>query len=260
MQAGLFKQDYSRYKQIDITMKTDQIFKTKFEKSSDFKFDSAVVDVFDDMVIRSVPFYLEIQRMITEIAFDYARPDTSLYDLGCSTGTTLLSLDSALDKSIKFVGIDDSDEMLDTCRKNFEARNISRPYELMNRDLNRHFDVSNASVVILCLTLQFVRPVHRPKLLKSLCYQMNRGGCIIIIEKVLGETTEFNRKFIKYYYDLKRRNSYDEMEIAQKREALENVLIPYKVSENIQLLLDAGFRSGEIFFKWHNFAGFVAIK
>jgi len=132
-------------------MKTDQIFKAKLEKSSDFKFDSAVVDVFDDMVVRSVPFYLEIQRMFTEIAFDYARPGTSLYDLGCSTGTTLLSLDSALDKSIRFVGIDDSDEMLDTCRKNFETRDINRPYELLNCDLNRHFDVSNASVVILCL-------------------------------------------------------------------------------------------------------------
>ncbi len=241
-------------------MKTDQIFKTKIEKPSDFKFDSSVVNVFDDMVVRSVPFYLEMQRMITEIAFDYARLDTSLYDLGCSTGTTLLSLDSALDKSIRFTGIDDSDQMLDTCRKNFEARNIGRPFELKNCDLNVQFEVSNASVVVLCLTLQFVRPVNRPKLLKSLCDQMNGGGCIIIIEKVLGETSEFNRKFIDYYYDMKRRNNYDEIEIAQKREALENVLVPYKVSENIQLLLDAGFRSGEIFFKWYNFAGFMAIK
>lgn len=89
---------------------------------------------------------------------------------------------------------------------------------------------------------------------------MNRGGCIIIIEKVLGETSEFNRKFIDYYYDMKRRNNYDDIEIAQKREALENVLVPYKVSEDIQLLLDAGFRSGEIFFKWYNFAGIIALK
>jgi len=89
---------------------------------------------------------------------------------------------------------------------------------------------------------------------------MNRGGCIIVIEKLLGETPGFNRKFIRYYYDLKRRNNDDNIEIARKREALENVLVPYKLSENIQLLLDAGFYYGEIFFKWHNFAGFVAIK
>ena len=241
-------------------MKTDQIFKSKIGNSTDFKFDAAVVGVFDDMVVRSVPFYLEIQRMIAEITCDYARPGTSFYDLGCSTGTTMLSVHSLLDESIRFVGIDDSPEMLETCRKNFLERNITRQYDLINCDLNKQVTITNASVVVLCLTLQFVRPIHRVKLLKSIQEQLNQDGIIIIIEKVLGENTEFNRKFIKYYYDLKRRNNYDEIEIAQKREALETVLIPYKLSENVQLLLEAGFKHGEIFFKWHNFAGFVATK
>ena len=241
-------------------MKPDQIFKTKIEKSSDFKFDETVVDVFDDMVVRSVPFYLEFQRMITEIAHDYARPDTVLYDLGCATGTTLLSLNIALDQSIKFVGVDDSPEMLECCRKNLEEKGMTRQFELVSADLNKRININNASVVVLCLTLQFVRPLNRHKLLNSIYEQLNPHGCIIIIEKVLGESAEFNRKFIKYYYDLKRRNNYDDMEISQKREALENVLIPYKLSENMQLLLEAGFHSPEIFFKWHNFAGFVALK
>jgi tRNA (cmo5U34)-methyltransferase len=89
---------------------------------------------------------------------------------------------------------------------------------------------------------------------------MDPGGCIILIEKILGESTELNRQFIKYYYDMKRRNNYDDMEISQKREALENVLIPYKLTENITMLRDAGFHSCETFFKWHNFAGMVALK
>lgn len=241
-------------------MKTDQIFKSKIENSSDFTFDSAVAGVFDDMVVRSVPFYLEIQRMITDITTDFARPETSLYDLGCSTGTTMLSLDPVIDRSVKFVGIDDSAEMLKRCRENFQERQISRLYELKNCDLNERVNTANASVVVLCLTLQFVRPINRLKLLKSIHEHMNNDGCIIVIEKILGETADFNRKFIKYYYDLKRRNNYDEMEIAQKREALENVLIPYKLSENLQLLTDAGFKYGEIFFKWYNFTGLVAIK
>ncbi|HEX2976748.1 MAG TPA: carboxy-S-adenosyl-L-methionine synthase CmoA [Bacteroidales bacterium] len=241
-------------------MNTDQIFKARIEKSSDFKFDSSVVNVFDDMVVRSVPMYLEIQRMITEIACDYAKAGTSLYDLGCSTGTTLISLNTVLDPSVKFVGIDDSDEMLESCRKNFEERNITRSYELLNNDLNRQFSISNASVVVLCLTLQFIRPINRHKLLRSLREQINPGGCLIIVEKVLCENTEFNRRFIKYYYDLKRRNNYDDMEIAQKREALENVLIPYKITENQQLITEAGFTSCETFFKWYNFSGIVAVK
>lgn len=241
-------------------METDQIFKEPKLKSTDFKFDTAVVKVFDDMVVRSVPFYLEIQRMITEIAADYAQPETSLYDLGCSTGTTFLSLNTVLAPSIQFIGIDESEEMLGKCRKNLTSAGITRPFDLLKTDLNKQVEIQNASVVVMCLTLQFVRPINRLKLLQSVNQQLNPGGCIILIEKVLGEDSSFSRQSIKYYYDFKRRNNYDEMEIALKREALENVLIPYKLSEDIQLLIDSGFSSCETFFKWHNFAGMVAFK
>lgn len=241
-------------------MKSDTIFKEKFKKSSDFKFDAAVVNVFDDMVVRSVPFYLEFQRMIAEIASDYAVPETTLYDLGCSTGTTFLSINSFIDPSVSFTGIDESKEMLESCRKNLEKNGLTRPVKLLSADMNKRVKMENASVVILCLSLQFVRPINRQKLLQSIYRQMNPKGVLILVEKVLGESSEFNRQFIKYYYDFKRRNNYDDMEISQKREALENVLIPYKLSENIAMLKKAGFNSSEVFFKWHNFAGIVAQK
>lgn len=241
-------------------MQHDNIFKSKQERSSDFKFDASVVNVFDDMVVRSVPFYLEFQRMITEIARDFAIPNTSLYDLGCSTGTTMLSLNKVLDPSIRFVGIDNSPEMLEVCRNNFSNENFKRPYDLLYRDLNKPFEVENASVVVLCLALQFIRPVYRFKLLQSIYEQLNHGACLILVEKILAEEPNFNKVMIKYYYDFKRRNNYDEMEISQKREALENVLIPYKLSENIEMLMEAKFNSIETFFKWYNFAGIVAFK
>jgi tRNA (cmo5U34)-methyltransferase len=238
----------------------DNIFKTKLERSTDFTFDEKVTKVFDDMVVRSVPFYLEVQRMIAELANDYAKPDTNVYDLGCSTGTTFITLDKMLDNSIGFVGIDNSDKMLEHCRKNLESADINRKIELVVADLNQAFKINNASVVILSLTLQFVRPPKREKLLQTVYDQLNPGGTIILFEKVLGEGQEFNRQFIKYYYSYKRRNHYDEMEIAQKREALENVLIPYKLSEDIEVLKGVGFRNVEAFFKWYNFSGIVALK
>lgn len=241
-------------------MKTDQVFKTPMDKSTDFKFDAQVADVFDNMVVRSVPFYLEFQRMITEIACDYAQLETTLYDLGCSTGTTFLSLNTILDHSIRFVGVDDSVEMLNCCRKNLESNGVTRSLSLVVADLNKQVEIQNASVVVLCLTLQFVRPLNRLKLLQSVHNQLNPGGCLILVEKVLGESNEFTRRFIEYYYELKRRNNYDEMEISQKREALENVLIPYKLSENIEMLAEAGFNKTEVFFKWYNFAAIIAIK
>lgn len=241
-------------------MLQDKIFKQEIEKSSDFKFDKSVVNVFDDMVLRSVPFYLEFQRMIAEISRDYVRPGTAIYDLGCSTGTTLLALNKAIDKSISFVGVDESEEMLKKTRFNFEKEKIKRPLDFVVTDLNKRIEIKNASVVVLCLTLQFVRPVNRQKLIHSIYRQLNHGGILILVEKVLCEDSVFNRQFIKYYYEMKKRNNYNEMEIAQKREALENVLIPYKVSENFQMLKEAGFNAYEVFFKWYNFAGILAIK
>lgn len=241
-------------------MNSDKIFKEKFKKSYDFTFDEKVTNVFDDMVVRSVPFYLEIQRMIAELTRDYAQANSNVYDLGCSTGTTLLNLNEYVDDSVRFYGIDSSEQMLEKCRNNLNQAGVTRTVNLELGDLNKPLEIENASVVILCLTLQFVRPLKRVPLLQSLYNQLNPGGIVILVEKVLGESNEFNRQFIKYYYDFKRRNNYDEMEIAQKREALENVLIPYKLMENIEMLGEIGFNSIETFFKWYNFAGLVAQK
>lgn len=237
----------------------DQFFREE-KKPNDFKFGTAVAAVFDDMVTRSVPFYLEMQRMMTEITADFALPGTYVYDLGCSTGTTLLNLNNVLPTDVHFCGIDDSAAMLEKCKANFEAANMTRKTELNLADLNQGVAIENASVVILCLTLQFVRPMYREKLLQDIYDKLNTNGCLILIEKVLGEASFFNRQFIKYYYDFKRRNQYNEMEISQKREALENVLIPYKLMENRELLFKTGFTEVETFFKWYNFCGMVAVK
>jgi tRNA (cmo5U34)-methyltransferase len=239
--------------------KKDKIFR-KNKKPEDFKFGASVASVFDDMVTRSVPFYIEMQRMIAEITTDFAQPNSNVYDLGCSTGTTLINLDKVLPLNIGFIGIDDSKEMLQKCRNVFDGAGIKRNYDLQFADLNKGVELQNASVVVLCLTLQFIRPLYREKLIQDIFTQLNNNGCLILVEKVLGEDALFNRQFIKYYYDFKRRNNYNEMEIAQKREALENILIPYKLMENRQLLLNKGFRYVETFFKWYNFCGMAAVK
>lgn len=240
--------------------KLDQVFKDEIMKVSDFKFGTTVVNVFDDMVSRSVPFYNETQRMLAEIAADHVKEGSFVYDLGCSTGTTLIGLDQLIPSDIRFIGIDESQEMLDKCDMKLKEAGFVRPYDLVTGDLHQKLPISNASVVILCLTLQFVRPLYRERLLKNIYDGLNPGGVLLLVEKVLTESSVFNRDFIKYYYNYKRRNHYSELEISQKREALENVLIPYKLSENMLLLKEAGFADCEIFFKWYNFSGMIAHK
>jgi tRNA (cmo5U34)-methyltransferase len=242
-------------------MSRDEVFKQSVSVIEDFNFGEKVAEVFDDMLTRSVPFYPEMQRMIGEMAVDFAVEGSRIYDFGCSTGTTLIHLDQLLkEREITFVGVDNSDEMLAKCRRKMTEHGFSSNFELTCADLNQGIYVEDASLALMVLTLQFIRPLHRDKLIRGIYDGLRENGALILVEKVLGEDSFFNRSFIRYYYEFKKRNGYSEMEISQKREALENVLIPYRLVENLEMLTHVGFRCVDVFFKWYNFAGIVAVK
>jgi tRNA (cmo5U34)-methyltransferase len=242
------------------TAAADKVFATPLGHINDFVFDETVAGVFDDMVSRSVPMYSEIQRMLAELATAFVSEGSTVYDLGCSTGTTLSILHRLLRTPAHLVGIDNSTEMLDQCQTKLVAQNLADAIELRCGDLDEGIEIHDASVVFLVLTLMFVRPLNREKLMRQIHAGMRENGCLLMVEKVLGNGSLFNRLFIERYYAYKRRMGYSELEISQKREALENVLIPYRLQENRDLLLNAGFRQVDVFFKWYNFAGFVAVK
>ncbi len=238
----------------------DEVYREAQPTIADFTFGEKVATVFDDMLGRSVPFYGEMQRMVAEMATDFATPGSNIYDLGCSTGTTILNLAPHVPSDVTFIGVDNSHDMLKRCDEKLQEQNFKGKSELVYADLNEGLEIKNASMVLLVLSLQFVRPLHRDRLIAQIYEGLNENGCLILVEKFLGEDSLFNRLFIRYYYDMKKRNGYSEMEIAQKREALENVLIPYKPLENREMLLRAGFRYVDVFFKWYNFGGIVAVK
>ncbi len=237
----------------------DELFREK-RQAKDFDFGEDTAKVFDDMLERSIPFYSEIQRMIGEMAADFAVPGTNLYDLGCSTCTTFFQIDPLVAEGVKFIGTDYSESMIARANEKMAESSITHPYELVCSDLNDGVSIENASVVIMNLVLQFVRPLRRTRVVEEIASGINKDGCLIFVEKVLSPDSLINRLFIKYYYELKKRNGYSEMEIAQKREALENVLIPYHYFENRDMLVECGFRHCEMFFRWYNFCGMIAVK
>ena len=244
-------------------MARDEVFGKTAARGGDFQFNEEVADVFDDMLLRSVPFYLEQQGLIAEIAQRFASPDTLVVDLGCSTGTTLIRLAKLLHSSIKLVGYDNSEPMLDRARNNAADSGVSDRIAFCYEDFNEYSDhlaIDNVSVVTICWTLQFVRPARRNRLIRKIYQGMVDGGVLIVTDKVLSNDSNINRYFIDFYYDFKRRNNYSEEEISKKREALENVLIPYSMDENFALFRRNGFSSVETFFKWYNFAGFLCVK
>ena len=240
----------------------DEIFAARKERVADFDFGKKTAAVFDDMLGRSVPFYDEIQRMVGELAADFAAENTSIYDLGCSTGTTFIEIAKKVprERNVRYVGIDSSPEMLERAKRKLSESEFGRPFELQHADLNAGLRIDNASVVLMVLTLQFIRPLYRQRLIRSIYEGLTENGALILVEKVLGENSTFNRLFIGHYYEMKRQNGYSDLEIAQKREALENVLIPYRLEENRELLLEQGFRHVDVFFKWYNFCAIIATK
>jgi tRNA (cmo5U34)-methyltransferase len=243
--------------------KQDKIFAEKTQEIGDFNFGEKTAEVFDDMLDRSIPMYGELQRMLQELASEFAEDGTCLYDLGCSTGITLKSLHDgikAAGKNASLIGFDYSQPMLDHAQKRFAHLPETERPQLIQADLNHGCVIKNASVVVLNLTLQFIRPLYRDTLIKRIAEGLNDKGCLILVEKVLSEDSLLNREFIKFYYDMKRRNGYSDTEIAQKREALENVLVPYRMAENTELLKRNGFAEVDTFFKWYNFAGILAVK
>lgn len=243
--------------------KQDKMFLQQ-DKVEDFTFDARVAQVFDDMVSRSVPYYNETQRMQTELIMDFIAADDSLVcDLGCSTGTTidLISKHPNCPDTVKFVGYDNSDPMLDKARAKLADLVESDRIELLNADLSRLPELPRCDAVIMNWTLQFVRPIDREILLRRIYSALKPGGAFFLSDKVLGKDSVLNRLFIRHYLHYKTSQSgYSDTENLRKREALENVLVPYRLDENYALLERSGFQQFDTYFRWLNFACILAVK
>jgi len=244
-------------------MSRDEVFSAPGKAAWDFEFNADVAQAFDDMLERSVPFYQEQQRMIRTMSKSFWIPGTHIYDLGCSTGTTLEGLAAELGAGAVLTGYDTSEPMIEKARTRLAHAGLKDRVTVAPADLNGDLSslvLENASIVTMCWTLQFIRPLRRDDLIRWIYRGLVNGGALILTEKVLTNSSHVNRFFIDYYYDLKRRNGYSETEIARKREALENVLVPYRLEENLELFRRNGFEVVETFFQWFNFAGMICVK
>lgn len=241
-------------------MARDKVFEGTAARGSDFAFTKEVADVFDDMLVRSVPFYLEQQSIIKDFAKRFYIPGTCVYDLGSSTATTLLNIANEIkDSNPRLIGFDNSMPMVEKATARVKEHGFDKMIEIRYADINTvTFDKS--SFVTMCWTLQFVRPLQREALVKRIYDSLEDNGALVVTEKVLTNSSDMNRVFIELYYEFKRRNGYSDEEIVHKREALENVLIPYRVDEDIALFRNAGFQIIETFFQWYNFIGFLCVK
>ncbi len=233
----------------------DKVFTQPIEKM--FEFDEAVASVFDDMLSRSVPFYDEVRKLIISLILSEEADGKKILDLGSSTAKFLLDLHSKMETKMLLKGLDNSQAMLDRAEQKCQAFGANITLEFADM-LTYHYE--NEDVVVSNYTLQFIRPMQRLDLVKKIYNGMNRDGIFIFSEKVVFDDKTLDKQMIDTYYEYKKEQGYSEYEIAQKREALENILIPFTIKENIQMCKDAGFKNIETVFQWANFVTFVVKK
>lgn len=222
-----------------------------------FQFDHRVAQVFDDMVSRSIPYYHQVMALQQAIVHEYYQPGTTLYDLGCSTGSTLLFLRQALEPAPAMVGIDSSAAMIAKAKAKLGGDDA--PIHLAVGDI-RDYPLTRASVVLLNYTLQFLPVRDRAKLLRRIGDELLPGGCVVISEKVRFDDSRLAELSRRTYEDFKRANGYSDSEIQRKKEALDNVLVPLTRKEQLTILQDAGFATVETLFQWNNFVTYFAVK
>ncbi len=233
----------------------DKVFTKPIKKQ--FEFDSEVAAVFDDMLQRSVPFYKESLKITEFFALKQLENEGLVYDLGCSTASLLLNLHRKIKNNSRLIGLDNSEAMLEQAKKKCEAYGAN--IEVKFADI-LDYDYEMANVFISNYTLQFIRPLVREELVKKIANSLHKEGVFIFSEKVISHHPKLNKDLIECYYDFKKEQGYSEYEIMQKREALENVLVPFSEEENIKMALNNGFSHCEVVFRWANFATFIAIR
>ncbi|ATC57358.1 MULTISPECIES: carboxy-S-adenosyl-L-methionine synthase CmoA [Vibrio] len=238
----------------------DIIFSAPIDKIGDFTFDERVAEVFPDMIQRSVPGYSNIISAIGMLAERFVKPHSTIYDLGCSLGAATLSMRRHIhQEGCKIVAVDNSPAMVERCKLHINAYRSDTPVEVIEADI-REIEIHDASVVVLNFTLQFLSPEDRLALLEKIYVGLRPGGILILSEKYIFEDETAHDLLIDLHHDFKRANGYSELEISQKRSAIENVMRPDSITTHKARFKKIGFSSYEVWFQCFNFGSMFAIK
>jgi tRNA (cmo5U34)-methyltransferase len=241
-------------------MTQDILYATEQTPIAPFEFDEDVVAVFPDMIARSVPGYKLLLPLIGQIASRYAQPHSRCYDLGCSLGAVTLALRQQIkEPGCRITAVDNSPAMIEQCRQILARAGSGLPVDLVEANICQT-PIRQASVVVLNFTFQFVPPAQRDALIQRIYDGLLPGGVLILSEKVVFEPAEMDDLLVTLHHDFKRANGYSDLEISQKRTALENVLISETVPQHQTRLQKAGFASADLWFQAFNFVSLLAIK
>jgi len=239
---------------------TDLIYSQAHKQVKNFTFDAQVVEVFPDMISRSVPGYNTIIDTIGRLSQQFVQEKTNIYDLGCSLGAATLAMRKGITaQNCKIIGVDNSSDMVKRCKMHVDAFKGDTPVEIIEGNI-QDIDIANASMVVLNFTLQFIERPQRQALLNKIAKGLKPGGLLVLSEKITSEDKVTDEVLIDLHHSFKRDNGYSELEVAQKRSALEKIMLTDSVEVHKERLKQAGFAHSSIWFQCFNFTSFIAIK
>ena len=228
----------------------DNVYREPRRQLVDFAFDASVAGVFADMIRRSVPGYETVIPLSGLLAARYLQADSRIYDLGCSLGaTTLAVLDQIGATNCEIIAIDNSSAMLERAQ---QSRTWDSRVTFLQSDVC-DVEICDASVILMNYLLQFVEPDRRLPLLKIIRDGLRPGGALIFSEKIAGDD-----EFDSIHEDFKLANGYSDLEVSQKRSALEKVMVPDTLDGHRERLAAAGFDEVSIWFRCLNWVSLIA--
>lgn len=225
-----------------------------------WEFNQDVTNAFDDMLQRSIPDYDIMRKAVSDIATKYVQHKTDIVDLGASRGDAVNNLIQKYGAYNHYVLVEKSKPMLEVCKERFKGLIDVNIVSVKEMDLRNEFPPCNASVILSVLTLMFIPINYRQDILLKCYNNLLPGGALIIVEKVLGNTAELDKMMIELYHRKKVNSGYTEDSVERKSISLEGVLVPLTARWNEMLLKDVGFKYVDCFWRWMNFAGWIAVK
>lgn len=238
----------------------DKLYATKKSSLSKFSFNEQVVDVFPDMINRSVPGYQNMIAGIGKIANLLCDETPVIYDLGCSLGSVSLSIaKTTAHKKPRIIGVDNSDAMIDRCKQHIDTFSFGHYIRLITADLVS-LSLEPCNMVVLHFTLQFVAIEKRQSVIDEIYNKLSVKGVLVLSEKVSISENELDKTFIELHHEFKRENGYSDLEISQKRTALEDVMKLDTIETHKTRLTNAGFSKITVWYQHFNFLSIIAIK
>ena len=240
--------------------KQDQLYSQPREAIANFVFDENVVGVFEDMIGRSVPGYATLLSMLPVLARTFVTPNSYCYDLGCSLGAATLAIAQGVgEEKVNIIAVDNSTAMVEKCRALVSRHSSNININVKKADICE-MDIAQASLVVMNFTLQFIAENTREKLIKKIYSGLNEGGAFVLSEKIKCKNSVEQNRLTSLHHAFKKANGYSDLEISQKRSALENVLVAETIEQHVSRLKQVGFSEVQVWFQCFNFVSILAIK